>query len=78
MTEALKILPCPHCGGDSLLNSNYNGRYRQYFVYVKCDICGSQGKAFADLSDPDANGWSDSACDSAIKAWNMRTKQEDD
>ena len=78
MTEALKILPCPHCGGDSLLNSNYNGRYRQYFVYVKCNICGAQGKAFTDPNDPDINGWNDPACDSAIKAWNMRTKQEDD
>lgn len=72
------IKPCPFCGGTGCLWSNYSGRYRQFFIYVRCDICGSQGKTYACKEDPELNGWSDKACNDAIKAWNMRTADREE
>lgn len=68
------ILPCPHCGGRSCLYSNYSGRYRKYFVYVKCEVCGSQGKTYTTNDDPATTEWCDDVCDNAVGAWNMRFK----
>ena len=73
----ITIKPCPHCGGSSCLYANYSHRYRQYFVCVKCEICGSQGKTFSDPNDPEQSGWNDAACNSAISAWNMRKSKGD-
>lgn len=67
------IKPCPHCGGAGYLNSNFSNKTRTYFVYVKCDLCGAQGKIYNSAQDP-AAGWTGDACESAIDAWNMRTK----
>ena len=72
------IMPCPHCGGVSALCSSYSNRRRIYFVFVKCEICGAQGKTFADDVDPYENEWSDMPCENAIAAWNMRTDKENE
>ena len=72
------IKPCPHCGGDATLYYTYSGKQRKYLVFVKCEICGSQGKLFADTNCPEDINWSDPACDSAIKAWNMRTTDKEE
>lgn len=66
------IKACPHCGGVSYLNSNYSYKTRSYFVFVKCDICGAQGKIVNSPEDPAAEEWQSDACDRAIEAWNMR------
>ena len=70
-----KIKPCPHCGGVSYLNSNYSYKARTYFVFVKCDICGSQGKIYSSADEPAAVEWNNEACDSAVEAWNMRVNE---
>lgn len=75
MTEAY-IKPCPHCGGISYLNQNYSHRVRSYFVYVKCDICGAQGKTYRSTEEPAATGWNNEPCNAAVTAWNMRTPTE--
>lgn len=67
-----KIKTCPHCGGVSFLNANYSYKARAYFVFVKCDICGSQGKIYRSDEDPAAAEWNNEACNSAVEAWNMR------
>ena len=67
------IKPCPFCGGDGYLYANYNNRYRMYFVFVKCSICGASGKTYTDREDPIDNNWDDISCSSAVVAWNMRT-----
>ena len=46
------IKTCPHCGGMSWLNSNYSFKSRKYFVFVKCDICGAQGKIYLSPENP--------------------------
>lgn len=69
--------PCPHCGGDAFLTANYSQRVRRYFVYVKCDICGAQGKAYTCVEDPAEQEWDNAACESAITAWNMRTYEDE-
>lgn len=66
------IKPCPHCGGGASLYDNYSRRYRSYFVFVKCDICGSQGKTYRSEIDPEEIDWNNDACEDAIRAWNMR------
>lgn len=73
----MTIRPCPFCNGDACLYANYANRYRKWLVYVKCDVCSAQGKAFSDREDPDLSGWNNAACDKAIRAWNMRATDKD-
>lgn len=63
---------CPHCGGRATLTTRFNYKQRTYFVYVKCDICGAQGKAFTCSEDPELSNWNNVPCDDAVQAWNMR------
>lgn len=67
-----RILPCPHCGSSATLNCNYSYKTRTYFVYVKCDLCGSQGKIYNSSEDPNDVNWNNQSCIDSIKAWNMR------
>lgn len=67
------IKPCPHCGGSACLNSNFSYKTRKYFIFIKCDICGAQGKIYSSAEDPAAGEWNTPACTDAIGAWNMRT-----
>lgn len=73
MNSIIKV--CPHCGGESLLNANYSYKIRCYFVFVKCEICGAQGKVFKSSNDPQEDNWQSDPCESAITAWNMRTHE---
>lgn len=68
-----KIKTCPHCGGTACLNASYSYRIRKHFVYVKCDICGAQGKIYNTSLDPRVEEWNNAACIDAVNAWNMRT-----
>ena len=68
------IKSCPHCGGASYLSSNYGYKSRVYFVFVKCDICGAQGKIYRSADEPALIAWNNEACNSAVKAWNMRAE----
>ena len=67
-----RIAPCPHCGGDATLYSNRGREPGSYFVFVRCDICRSQGTIFLTYKDPFENDWRDIACNKAIRAWNRR------
>lgn len=69
----MKIKTCPHCGGAACLTSNYSYKTRAYFVFVKCDICGAQGKIYNSTEEPAAADWDNIPCRDAITAWNMRT-----
>lgn len=71
--ERLKY--CPHCGGAATLNANYSYKTRSYFVFAKCDICGSQGKIYRSLDNPEAAEWNNQACKDAVIAWNMRVRE---
>lgn len=71
-----RIKDCPHCGGPSCLTSNYSYKARSYFVFVKCDICGAQGKIYNCGEDPAAENWNNAACNDAVAAWNMRRREE--
>lgn len=70
------IKPCPHCAGVAYLYSNYSYKCRTHFVYVKCEICGSQGKTYRSNTDPEKDDWMSTACESAVEAWNMRVPIE--
>lgn len=67
---------CPHCGGIACLYSNYSNKYRSYYVFVKCEICEAQGKAYKDNEPPQDYEWNTAACYGAVKAWNMRYNGE--
>ena len=73
-----EIKPCPHCGGEAALYRNYSRRCRSYFVYVRCEICGAQGKLYGCQEAPEAHDWKNAACCDAVKAWNMRTEGRSD
>lgn len=68
---------CPHCGGSARLHGNYGYRIRKWFVFVKCDICGSQGKGFTSEEEPSTVDWSNDSCERAVEVWNMRTPSEE-
>lgn len=72
------IKTCPNCGGSSCLTQSYSYKSRLYFAYVKCSICGAQGKVFASKEEPAAEDWDNEACNGAIDAWNMRTGANND
>lgn len=69
----MEIKACPHCGGASTLHANYSYKTRSYFVFAKCSICGSQGKIYNTDTEPSGT---DKACIAAVKAWNMRYREE--
>lgn len=58
---------CPHCGGTANLYQDYNRKYKCYFLYVKCDLCGAQGKIVSTKNDCDIQ-----KDGQAVDAWNMR------
>lgn len=57
------------------MNSNYSYKTRSYFVFVKCEICGAQGKITNCDDDPAADEWKNQACETAVSAWNLRYKE---
>lgn len=77
MAEKAILKRCPHCGGRASLNGNYSYKARSYFVFVKCDICGAQGKVYNTDTEPAAVNWNDTACLDAVEAWNMRTNEQE-
>ena len=72
----MRLKGCPHCGGKAYLNSNYSYKAHSYFVFVRCDICGAQGKIYNSDDDPAAAGWDNQPCRDAAAAWNMRTREQ--
>ena len=68
----MEMKTCPHCGGEGKLTCNYSRATRGYFVFVKCAMCGSQGKIYSTNTKP--NGI-DKVCTDAVKAWNMRHRE---
>lgn len=75
--EYEQIKGCPHCGGVSWLNAKFSHKTRSYFVFVRCDICGAQGKTYRSTGDPAAANWNSQPCIDAVRAWNMRTSERE-
>lgn len=67
------IKPCPHCGGSGCLISKYSYRLKTYMVYVRCDVCGAQGRIYTTDSEKDFESWDSDTAYCAISAWNLRT-----
>lgn len=76
MSESIKINGCPFCGGSASINQRYSPKQDLYLVFMKCDICGAQGKIFTGEDAPSANEWNTKQCHDAIGAWNMRHRPE--
>lgn len=70
------LKPCPHCGGKAYLHGSYAQKLKLWFVNVRCDVCESQGKTFTTKENPENSEWSNSECDSAADAWNLRYPQD--
>jgi len=73
-----QIKTCPHCGGVSTLNCNYSYKTRSYFVFVKCEVCGAQGKTCHSPEHPAEEQWQNEACEQALAAWNLRIENASD
>lgn len=75
----VSLKSCPFCGSSDevRLERNYTRKYSgQWFVYVKCDYCGTQTKIFnTDKTPDDEDFWEDDACFRAIARWNKRDKE---
>ena len=69
------IKPCPHCGGEAIMQANFAYRTRSFMIFVKCGICGASGKVCAQKEDPEIDKWQSNACKRALSAWNMRVDE---
>ena len=67
----MNIKPCPHCNGNAYLTQSYSDRSNTWYVFVKCNICGAQSKAFKSEEEP-ATDWTSENCQDAVTIWNMR------
>ena len=66
------IKPCPHCAGNAELWANYNRKINGYFVFVKCSLCGAQGRIYMSRKNPEFYGWDIDPCLYALESWNQR------
>ena len=69
----MKAKPCPCCGGASCLHSNYLREPDLYYVFVRCTVCGTEGKKIPTWDRPSEYEWRGNEANLAISAWNMRT-----
>lgn len=73
MEEVLK--PCPFCSGEASIVNSYSEVRKRIFVYVKCDVCGSQGKTYTTGKNAEM-GENNPANKYAANAWNLRTERK--
>ena len=66
------IKPCPHCAGQSELWYNYSRKINGYFIFVKCSLCGAQGRIYMSRESPEQSDWDLNQCRYAVEAWNQR------
>lgn len=69
----MQMKPCPHCGGEPYIVTQYNKRLNKFMIYCRCDVCGAQGKTYASCNNPAEADWESPESESAISAWNLRT-----
>lgn len=69
-----KIKPCPFCGNDTATLIQQGTRYG-YIVFVQCQICGAQTRAFGSKKSCIEVDWETDNCYSAVLAWNTRPKK---
>lgn len=67
------IKPCPHCGGTGCLIGQYSYKLKSYMIFVRCDVCGAQGRIYNTDDEKDIENWNSDAAYCAISAWNLRT-----
>lgn len=71
-----KIKTCPHCGGEAMLKRNYNKEMHYYFMFVKCRVCGAQGKITGSDEDFTTEVYLNNL-QAAIDAWNTRVLEKE-
>ena len=72
-----KLKPCPFCGTEALLHSNYSKDAGLYYIYVQCPKCFARGMT-TKRNKPAAVGLNEAAAYDAINAWNRRTGAENE
>lgn len=65
------IKRCPFCGSTAYLMIDKAKKSRLYYIHVKCTECGSQGRTYFTVNDPDKGNVEEAV--RAIAAWNRRT-----
>lgn len=74
---AIKIKPCPFCGGrDADLVTKWDSRTKSRFYWVECNVCGGRGasKGVAEWDSEEPNFDSYTAL-MATRAWNRRAAE---
>lgn len=68
-----EISECPFCGSEASLYRTYGKGL--WFVRVKCEMCGAQGKTVVNETNEDVDSdkwWATEKCQMAVDAWNRR------
>ena len=66
MTE---LKPCPFCGGNAKIHTDYSEKNAAYYVYLQCAKCYARSKTIKSNMQIEENN-------EAVAAWNMRTYEE--
>ena len=66
---------CPFCQGKPYLKASYNERMNMTYIFVRCSVCGGQGRAFIHAGYMEDITDAQDKVDLAIKAWDTRPKK---
>lgn len=72
-----ELKKCPFCGGEASIVNSYSVHRKRIFVYVRCDVCNSQGKTYT-TSTKKEMGENNPANKYAVNAWNLRNERKND
>lgn len=62
--SAIRIRPCPFCGGKGRIKRNYSSGF--YYTRVQCIVCDSQSRTYRNVEEVEVDDRL------AISAWNLR------
>ena len=63
---------CPFCGSDSVRLHYNSSRFRKYYYYMACDVCGARTRGEAISQEDRKDEWENPAAEKSIACWNQR------
>lgn len=72
--ERMEIKRCPFCGGLADVKSRWWSTAKTYIVFVQCQVCSAQTKAFTSEDNPVQHDWETPEVELAIDTWNKRVR----
>ena len=71
-----KLKPCPFCGSENVTLAYNSSRYKRYYYYVSCMICGARTRGEGIYADHVSEEWDNQAAMKSVSCWNQRAVSE--